>query len=222
MIQATKNKAKSCSFLDAIRRCSCGRLINGLAKNRRQGKFKPCQNARDWSVRCGALCRSRLLRWHLHFESLLSLLGSLRKPLKTKFTPAVSSVYSLFLSLSLSLRVSTLEKKKSCPLSTVDPSKSSQSLSSKFILSSLDFEFNMWKSNCALDEDSAGVTVVGSRTKLGVPALTGPFQQTSTSMTVLRAQHEFTHQLAALSACNFATKHGQPGVRELAKFRHCT
>ena len=28
----------------------------------------------------------------------------------------------------------------------------------------------MWKSNCALDEDSAGVTVVGSRTKLGVSA----------------------------------------------------
>ena len=37
----------------------------------------------------------------------------------------------------------------------------------------------MWKPNCALDEDSAGVTVVGSRTNLGVPALTGPLQQTS-------------------------------------------
>ena len=37
----------------------------------------------------------------------------------------------------------------------------------------------MRKSNCALDEDSAGVTVVGSRTKLGVPALTSPLQQTS-------------------------------------------
>ena len=77
---------------------------------------------------------------HLHFESLLSLLGSLRKQLKTKFTSAVSCVYSLSLSLSLSLspslslslslslRVSTPEKKKSCPLITVDSSKSSQSL----------------------------------------------------------------------------------------------
>ena len=39
----------------------------------------------------------------------------------------------------------------------------------------------MRKSNCALDEDSAGVTVVGStlRTKLGVPALTSPLRQTS-------------------------------------------
>ena len=39
----------------------------------------------------------------------------------------------------------------------------------------------MRKSNCALDEDSYGVTVVGStlRTKLGVPALTSPLQQTS-------------------------------------------
>ena len=37
----------------------------------------------------------------------------------------------------------------------------------------------MRKSNCALDEDSAGVTVVGWRTKLGVPELTSPLQQTS-------------------------------------------
>ena len=60
----------------------------------------------------------------------MSLFRSLRKPLKTKFTPTVSSVYSLSLylplclslslSLSLSLRVSTLEK-KARPLSTVDP-----------------------------------------------------------------------------------------------------
>ena len=108
----------------------------------------------------------------------MSLLGSSRKPLKTKFTPAVSSVYSLSLSLSLSLRVSTLEKDQS-RLSTVDPSKSSQSPSSKFILSSLDFAFNMQNSNCALDEDSAGVTIVGSRTNLGVPALTNLLPQTS-------------------------------------------
>ena len=37
----------------------------------------------------------------------------------------------------------------------------------------------MLKSNCALDEDSANITVVGSRTKLGVPALTVPLQHTS-------------------------------------------
>ena len=39
----------------------------------------------------------------------------------------------------------------------------------------------MRKSNCALDEDSAGVTVLGStlRTKLGVSAQTSPLQQTS-------------------------------------------
>ena len=109
----------------------------------------------------------------------MSLLGSSRKPLKTKFTPAVSSVHSLSLSLSLSLRVSTLEKKNQSRLSTVDPSKSSQSPSSKFILSSLDFAFNMQNSNCVLDEDSAGVTIVGSRTKLGVPALTNLLPQTS-------------------------------------------
>ena len=64
-------------------------------------------------------------------------------------------------------------------ISTVDPSKSSQSPSSKFILSSLDFAFNMRNSNCALDEDSAGVTIVGSRTNLGVPSLTNLLPQTS-------------------------------------------
>ena len=76
-----------------------------------------------------------------------------------------------------------------------DPSKSSQSLSSKFILSSLDFAFNIWKSNCVLDEDSAGVTVVGSRTKLGVLALTGPLQQTSLNVATKFRSPEHT-QLA--------------------------
>ena len=37
----------------------------------------------------------------------------------------------------------------------------------------------MRNSNCALDEDSAGVTIVGSRTNLGVPALTNLLPQTS-------------------------------------------
>ena len=36
MVQATKNKEESCSFLDAIGRRSCGPL-NGLAKNRHVG-----------------------------------------------------------------------------------------------------------------------------------------------------------------------------------------
>ena len=37
----------------------------------------------------------------------------------------------------------------------------------------------MRNSNCALDEDSAGVTIVGSRTNLGVPVLTNLLPQTS-------------------------------------------
>ena len=69
---SNENKGKSCSFLDAIRRCSCGRLADWLKLD---GQVKPCQYARDWSVRYGALCRSS----QLHFESLLSVLGSLKK-----------------------------------------------------------------------------------------------------------------------------------------------
>ena len=80
------------------------RPFSWLAKNRRQGN--PCQYARD-SGRYATVRFASPSSSHLHFKALLSLLGSSRKPLKTKFTPAVSSVYSL----SLSLRVSTLEKK---------------------------------------------------------------------------------------------------------------
>ena len=151
MIQATKNKAKSCSFLDTIPRCSCGPSADWLKIDGRENPVSTLETGWCATVRFAAPISS-----HLHFESLLSLLGSLRKPLKTKFKPAVSSVYSLSLSLSLShslslslsfslcLSLSPREhtrEKKSCPLSTVDPSKSSQSLSSKFILSSLDFAF---------------------------------------------------------------------------------
>ena len=174
MIQATKNKAKSCSFFDAIRRCSCGRSVDWLKIDGREIPVGTLETGRYATVRFAAPSSS-----HLHFEALLSLLGSSRKSLKTKFTPAVSSVCSLSLSLSLSLRVSTLEKKNQSRLSTVDPRKSSQSPSSKFILSSLDFAFNMRNSNCALDEDSAGVTILESRTNLGVPALTNLLPQTS-------------------------------------------
>ena len=126
MIQATKNKAKSCFFLDAIRRCLCGRSADWLIINGRENPVSTLETGRYATVRFVAPSS-----FHLHFESLLSLLGSLRKPLKTKFTPAVSSVCSL--SLSLSLRVSTLEK-KSCPLNTVDPI---QSLSSSVVMNFL-------------------------------------------------------------------------------------
>ena len=115
-----KNKAKSCSFFDAIRRCSCGRSADWLKIDGREIPVSTLETARYATVRFAAPSSS-----HLHFEALLSLLGSSRKPLKTKFTPAVSSVFPLFLSLSLSislslflslplslsLRVSTLEKK---------------------------------------------------------------------------------------------------------------
>ena len=122
MIQATKNKAKSCCFFDAIRRCSCGRSADWLKIDGREIPFSTLETGRYATVRFAAPSSS-----HLHFEALLSLLGSSRKPLRMKFTPAVSSVYSLSLSLSLSLspslslsfslslslslRVSTLEKK---------------------------------------------------------------------------------------------------------------
>ena len=169
-------------FLPRRRSALPVRPLSWLAKNRRQGK--PCQNARDWSIRYGALCRSKLLSPALRVSLV---------PLRIVEKATENEIYAsgefcllsfslslcLSLSLSLSLCVSTLKNKKSCPLGTVDPSKSSQSLSSKFILSTLDFAFDIWRSNCALHEDSAGVTVVGSRTKLRVPALTGPLQQTS-------------------------------------------
>ena len=139
MIQGTKNKAKSCSFFDAIRRCSCGRSADGLKIDVREIPVSTLETGRYATVRFAAPSSS-----HLHFEALLSLLelGSPRKPLKTKFTPAVSSVYSLslslsLLSLSLSLSLSPREhtrKKNQSRLSTVDPSKSSQSPSLFFLL----------------------------------------------------------------------------------------
>ena len=87
---------------------------------------------------------------HLHFESLLSLLGSLRKPLKTKFRPAVSSVYSLSLSLSLSLspREHTREKNPVRSARLIQAKLREASGPSLFFLSP-DFAFNMRKSNCA-------------------------------------------------------------------------
>ena len=125
------------------------RPVSWLAKNRRQGK--PCQYARDQSVRYSSLCPSKLLSPALPV-SLVPPRGleSVRKPLKTKFTPAVSSVYSLSLSLSLSLSPREHHSRKRIVSAQHSWSKQkfAQSLSSKFILSSLDFAFNMWKSNC--------------------------------------------------------------------------
>ena len=80
--------------------------------------------------------------------------------------------------------MSTLEKNP-CPLNTVDPSKSSQSLGSKFILSSLDFAFNMWKSNCVPGQGQRRCYSCGSRIKLGVPALSGSLQQTSLNVATM-------------------------------------
>ena len=95
--------------------------------------------------------------------------------------------------------------------------QSSQSLSFKFILSSLDFAFN--KSNCALDEDSAGVMVVGSRTKIGVPVLTGLLQQTSLNVATKFRPPDLTQLAVAVQkkkvqslfrgSCNAELRFGQ-------------
>ena len=75
MVQATKNKEESCSFLDAIGRRSCGPL-SGLAKNRHVGKpklrLKRIETAgRYATVRFVTLLSLAL---QLSFESRLSLL----------------------------------------------------------------------------------------------------------------------------------------------------
>ena len=92
VVQATKNKEESCSFLDAIGRRSCGPL-SGLAKNRHVGKsklrLKRIETAGRYatvrfvfffpkgSTVFGALCHSPDLLWlalQLTFESCLFLL----------------------------------------------------------------------------------------------------------------------------------------------------
>ena len=103
MIQATKNKAKSCSLLDAIRRCSFGRSAD-LSKSRRQGK--PCQYALNWLVRYGALCRSKLLSPSLQ----VSLVPPRIVEKATKNEICAIGKYSLSLSLSLSPHEHTREK----------------------------------------------------------------------------------------------------------------
>ena len=135
-----KNKTKSCFFLDAIRRWSCSRSADWIKIDGRALSVRSRLVGPDATVLFAAPSSS-----HLHFECLLPLLGSLRK--SPKF---YASGKFCLLSISLSLSLSAWHlRKKSCPLNTVDPSKSSQSLSSKFILCSLDFAFNLCKSNCA-------------------------------------------------------------------------
>ena len=106
VIKATKNKAKSCSFFDAIQRCSCGPSADWLNID---GRENPVDVSTLVTGRCAAVRFAAPSSSHLHFKSLLSIFGSLRKPKKTKFTPAVSCVYSVYsfsLSLSLSLSLS--------------------------------------------------------------------------------------------------------------------
>ena len=121
MVQATKNKEESCSFLDAIGRRSCGPL-SGLAKNRHVGS--PSFDSSGSRQLVGTLRCALSLSSDLHFNSRSSLAClssaciSLGMLLKAKFTPAVSSVQSLTpppLSLSLS-PFDQIREKESLPL----------------------------------------------------------------------------------------------------------
>ena len=67
----------------------------------------------------------------------------------------------------------------------------------------------MQNSNCALDEDSAGVTIVGSRTNLGVPALINPLPQTS--LNVATRSPELT-QLAVADSKEKKNSEPFPGI----------
>ena len=121
MVQATKSKEESCSFLDAIGHRSCGPL-NGLAKNRHADN--PSFDSSGSRQLVGTLRCALSLSSHLHFNSRSSLACpssaciSLAMLLKARFTPAASSVQSLTTSPpppSLSLR---FREKESLPLNT--------------------------------------------------------------------------------------------------------
>ena len=179
MIEATKNKAKSWSFLVAIPRCLCGRSAVWLKIDGRdipvsRSTLEKLQTGRYATVRFATPSSS-----HLHFEALLSLLGSLRKPLKTKFTTAVSSVDSLSLSLSLSLRVSTLEKNHQSRLSTVDPSKTVRKASVPSLFFLLWTSRSTCGSRTACWMRTAPVLRLWDRERSSGSALTGLLQQTS-------------------------------------------
>ena len=122
VVQATKNKEESCSFLDAIGRRSCGPL-SGLAKNRHVGKpklrLKRIETAgRYATVRFVTLVLSRspLTCTSTHLRRSLACFSSAhrwacywkrssRQPYKfcSISDPPPPSSFSLFLSLSLSL-----------------------------------------------------------------------------------------------------------------------
>ena len=114
VVQATKSKEKSCTFLDAIGHRSCGTL-SGLAKNKHVDN--PSFDSSGSSQLVGTLRCALSLSSHLHFNSRSSLaclssacilLGML---LKARFTPAVSSVQSLTPPPPPTLSISGFEKK---------------------------------------------------------------------------------------------------------------
>ena len=122
VVQATKNKEESCSFLDAIGLCSCGPL-SGLVKT--DLWENPSFDSSGSRQLVGMLRCALLLFSDLHFNSRLARLSSacisLGMLLKAKFTPAVSSVRSLTPSPPLSLSLSPFDQmraKESLLLST--------------------------------------------------------------------------------------------------------
>ena len=155
VIRARKNKATSCSFLVAIRRCSCGRLADWLKIDGRENPVSTLETGRHATLRFAAPSFS-------HLESLSSLLGSLRKQLKTKFTPAVSSVYkhththTHSLSPSLSAWVHS-RKEIMCAQHSWSEQKFAKPQFQIFsFFSGLRVQHVEVRANCALDEDSAG------------------------------------------------------------------
>ena len=97
-VQATKNKEESCSFLDAIGRCSCSRSADWLKIDMWENPSFDSSGSRQLvgMLRCALSLSSD---WHFDSRSSLACLCSvcisLGMQLKTKFTPAVSSVQSL-------------------------------------------------------------------------------------------------------------------------------
>ena len=109
VVQATKKQGEKL-FLLWRHSALLARPFSWLAKNRRQGN--PCRYAGDWSIRYGALCRSKLLSPALR-GSLVSPRIIEKATENELYASGKFCLLSLFLSLSLSLslRVSTLEKR---------------------------------------------------------------------------------------------------------------
>ena len=126
VVQATKNKKKSCSFLDGVGRRSCNRSADWLKIDVNMWK-NPSFDLSGSRQLVGTLRCALSLFSDLHFDSRTSLaflssacisLGILPK---AKFTPAVSSVQSLTPPPPPSLSLSPREKirdKESLPLNT--------------------------------------------------------------------------------------------------------